>query len=97
MSWLDYRAQRDMFERARAHENRLREWYKVDHVVQQYFDPVRTPLLPKSQPSKEDALLTHLYKALHLLANPTTQDPDAKGRGCFTDIAFPARSFDLLL
>ena len=97
MSWSDYRAQRDMFKRARAHKKRLRELYKVDHVVQQQFDPVRTPLLPKSQPSKEDALLTHLYKALHLLANPKTQDPDAKGRGCFADIAFPARSFDLLM
>jgi len=97
MSSSDYRTQRKIYERARAHKKRLHEWDKVDHVVWQHFDPVRTPLLPTSQPGVEDALLRHLYKAFHLLANPATQHPDAKDRGCFSDIAFPVRTFDLLM
>ncbi len=97
MSYTEYRAQCDIFERASAHQMRMLEWNRIDRVVRQHLDPVRTPLLPALRPGGGDALLTHLYDGLHQLANPTSQNPDAWNHGCFPDIAFPARLFDLLM
>jgi protein-L-isoaspartate O-methyltransferase len=76
---------------------RSREWDEMERIVQRHLDPQRKPLLPTSEVTGRDVLLTQLYSALHRLANPTAQDPIAEDHGCFADIAFPILSFDLLM
>ncbi len=93
----DCRTHRKAYERADGFLKRLRAWDEIELIVQRHIDPERKPLLPRLQVGRHDALLEQLYTALHRLANPATQDSSATDHGCFSDIAFPIQSFDLLM
>jgi protein-L-isoaspartate O-methyltransferase len=93
----DYRAQRNLYERARNFARLLREWDEMDHIVHRHLDPDRKPLLPVSQVPGNNALLTQIYTALHRLANPNPQGQFAQDHGCFSDIALPIQNFDILM
>lgn len=93
----EYRTKRDLYERASNFIRRLREWDEMELVVQTHLAPERKPLFPASQASGNSALLTQIYAALHRMANPNAQDPTAQDHGCFSDIALPIESFDILM
>jgi protein-L-isoaspartate O-methyltransferase len=94
---LEYRAQHDDYIQARDVIRRLKAWDDMVRIVQRHLDPVRTPLLSQLHVTEPDPLLTTIYRALHLLANPNEQGQQAQDLGCFSDIPLSISHFDMMM
>lgn len=89
--------QRDTLEEVRNLNRCLRLWSRMDDLMERHIDPVPTELEMYYVATPTDAILTHLHNALHILANPNPQDPDAVDHNCFADIPMDIQRFELLL
>ncbi len=93
----EFAAQRDMYKQAQAFLRRQRQWGEIERIVHLHLNPTIKPLLSEPSWAGQEALLLQLYAAFHSLANPIDQDPKAHSHGCFSDIALPIRSFEMLM
>lgn len=76
---------------------RLKLWADVDVLINRHIDPNPVPLITDRDENISDPALTQIYQALHRLANPNTQAPDAADHGCFADIPMSIQSFELMI
>jgi SAM-dependent methyltransferase len=88
---------RDLQDVVKALNRVLQLWDEMEHLVAHHMDPPETPFNLDHVPQPHDALLDHLYMALHTLANPNEQDEGAVDHNCFADIPISIQRFELLL
>ena len=75
----------------------LRHWDEMDALVAHHMDPPEAILELDYVAQPQDPLLTHLYMALHTLANPNQQHDTSSANNYFADIPMEIQRFELLL
>lgn len=75
----------------------LRLWEEIGRIVAKHIAAPEAPLALDLDPKPHDALIRHIHDALHILANPNEQDPDAREQNCFADIAMDIQSFEQMM
>ena len=93
----DPAAMRELDSAVKLLGKRLRMWDSMETLVERHVAPEHTDLVPALAETEADALLVHLHRGFHLLANPRDQSQTASDAGCFADIPMRVRNFDLLL
>ncbi len=93
----DHALRRTLDADAKLMGKRLRMWDSMEMLVRRHIDPAPSDLVPRPIGNDSGSLLTSIHKALHRLANPNEQTPEADEAGCFTDIPMQVQNFDLLL
>lgn len=97
VSRTEYDLQRTHAKAAKALQQHLKLWPRIEDLVTQHMDPVATPIALFRDPSASDPMLVMLHKALHRLANPNAQSDAAEDFGCFSDIALNIQAFESLM
>ncbi|MEP4196384.1 MAG: hypothetical protein ABJL99_12195 [Aliishimia sp.] len=90
-------AQREAQSEVRNLNRCLRIWDQMDDMIWRHITPEASELQMHRTHTKADETLSFLHAALHLLANPNSQDQDAVDHNCFADIPMGIQLFDLLL
>lgn len=75
----------------------LRLWDEIGQIVARHMSPPEAELALEATPHPQDALITHIHAALHILANPNEQDEFARNQDCFADIAMDIQSFEHMM
>ena len=75
----------------------LRLWDEMGHIVEQHMDAPAQQITLQQTNHPQDALITYLYAALHILANPNEQHEEARENDCFADIAMDIQKFEQLV
>jgi len=91
------KAQKERRDLADQIKREIRLWHEMEELVRRHADPPAIQLFQDRPLEASDSLLSHIYQALHKLANPNAQSEAAEELGCFADIPMTIQGFELMM